>query len=187
MSAFRTVRGMRDFLPQEAGRMRYIEHVTRELAQLFGYEEVITPVVESYELLAAKSGEEIRKRMYAFEDLGGRRVALRPEFTAPVARLMATKMKNEPRPMRLFCVGSLYRYDEPQYGRFREFWQANYELVGSNKPEADAEILLLTYELMRELGLHNYWLKIGHVGIIRNLRSRGYGKRATEHDYAVAR
>lgn len=160
---------MRDFLPQEAGRMRHVEHVTRELAQLFGYEEVITPVVESYELLAAKSGEEIRKRMYAFEDLGGRRVALRPEFTAPVARLMATKMKNEPRPMRLFCVGSLYRYDEPQYGRFREFWQANYELMGSNKPEADAEILILTYELLRKLGLHNYWLKIGHVGIIRGI------------------
>lgn len=160
---------MRDFLPKEAERMRYTEQVTRDLAQLYGYGEVITPVVESYDLLAAKSGEEIRKRMYAFKDLGGRRVALRPEFTASIARLMATKMRNEPKPMRLFCVGSLYRYDEPQYGRFREFWQANYELIGSSKPEADAEILMLTYDLMEKLGLHNYWLKIGHVGIIRGI------------------
>jgi len=82
---------------------------------------------------------------------------------------MATKMRNEPKPMRLFCVGSLYRYDEPQYGRFREFWQANYELIGSSKPEADAEILMLTYDLMEKLGLRNYWLKIGHVGIIRGI------------------
>lgn len=169
MSTFRTVRGMRDFLPKEAERMRYAEQVTRDLGQLYGYREVITPVVESYDLLAAKSGEEIRKRMYAFEDLGGRRVALRPEFTASIARLIATKMRNEPKPMRLFCVGSLYRYDEPQYGRFREFWQANYELIGSIKPEADAEILMLTYDLMEKLGLHNYWLKIGHVGIIRGI------------------
>jgi histidyl-tRNA synthetase len=160
---------MRDFLPKEAERMRYTEQVTRDLAQLYGYREVITPVVESYDLLTAKSGEEIRKRMYAFEDLGGRRVALRPEFTASIARLMATKMRNEPKPMRLFCVGSLYRYDEPQYGRFREFWQANYELIGSSKPEADAEILMLTYNLMEKLGLRNYWLKIGHVGIIRGI------------------
>jgi len=169
MSTFRTVRGMRDFLPKEAERMRYAEQVTRDLAQLYGYREVITPVVESYDLLAAKSGEEIRKRMYAFEDLGGRKVALRPEFTASIARLIATKMRNEPKPMRLFCVGSLYRYDEPQYGRFREFWQANYELTGSSKPEADAEILMLTYDLMKRLGLRNYWLKIGHVGIIRGI------------------
>jgi len=162
---------MRDFLPKDAERMRHVEWVSRELAQLYGYEEVITPVVESYGLLAAKSGEEIRERMYAFKDLGGRKVALRPEFTASVARLVATKMMIEPKPMRLFCVGSLYRYDEPQYGRFREFWQANYELVGSEKPEADAEILTLTNDLMERLGLRNYRFKIGHVGILRGILS----------------
>ena len=172
MSAFRTVRGMRDFLPKDAERMRHVEQVSRELAQLYGYGEVITPVVESYDLLAAKSGEEIRERMYAFKDLGGRKVALRPEFTASIARLVATKMRNEPKPMRLFCVGSLYRYDEPQYGRFREFWQANYELIGSDKPEADAEILLLTNDLLTRLGLRNYRFKIGHMGIPRGILSQ---------------
>jgi len=172
MPAFKTVRGMRDFLPQDAERMRHVEQVSRELAQLYGYEEVITPVVESYGLLAAKSGEEIRERMYAFKDLGGRKIALRPEFTASVARLVATKMRNEPKPMRLFCVGSLYRYDEPQFGRFREFWQANYELIGSSKPEADAEALILTKDLMERLGLRKYWFKIGHVGILRGILSQ---------------
>lgn len=172
MTAFRAVRGMRDFLPRDAERMRYVERVTRELAQLYGYEEVITPVVESYELLAAKSGEEIRERMYAFKDLSGRRVALRPEFTASMARLVVTKMMYEPKPLKLFCMGSLYRYDEPQYGRFREFWQANYELIGSSKPEADAEILTLTYDLMERLGLRNCHFKIGHMGILRGILSQ---------------
>jgi len=169
MPQFRTVRGMRDFLPKDADKMRYVEMVTRDLARLYGYEEVITPVMEHYELVAAKSGEEIRERMYAFRDMGGRRVALRPEFTASIARLVATKMRNEPKPMKLFCTGSLYRYDEPQYGRFREFWQANYELIGSGKPEADAEILTLTSDLIERLGFRNYWFKIGHVGILRGI------------------
>ena len=160
---------MRDFLPKDAEKMRYVEVIARDLARLYGYEEVITPVVEHYDLLAAKSGEEIRERMYTFKDMGGRRVALRPEFTASIARLVATKIRNEPKPMKLFCAGSLYRYDEPQYGRFREFWQANYELIGSSKPEADAEVLTLTYDLIERLGFRNYWFKIGHVGILRGI------------------
>ncbi|MEM2368523.1 MAG: ATP phosphoribosyltransferase regulatory subunit, partial [Candidatus Bathyarchaeia archaeon] len=89
MSAYKTVRGMRDFLPEEAKIMRFIEEKARKIAKLYGYREIITPVVESYELVAAKAGEEVRARMYAFEDLGGRKVALRPEFTASVARLVA--------------------------------------------------------------------------------------------------
>lgn len=172
-SAFRrTVRGMRDLLPDEAEKLRYIEMKTRQLARLHGYREVITPVVEHYELLAAKVGEENRKRMYVFKDFGGRMVALRPEFTASVARLVATKMRSFPKPLRLFSVGSLYRYDEPQFGRYREFWQANYELFGSKMPEADAEILELTDNLMKEIGLRNYFFKIGHVGVLRNILSR---------------
>ncbi|MEM1536367.1 MAG: histidine--tRNA ligase [Candidatus Bathyarchaeia archaeon] len=171
MSAFKTVRGMRDFLPEEAEIMRFIERKARETASLYGYREIITPVVESYELVAAKAGEEVRARMYAFEDLGGRKVALRPEFTASVARLVATTLRNEPKPLRLFCVGSLYRYDEPQRGRFREFWQSNFELMGSDKPEADAEILLLTNHFMKSVGLKNFTFKVGHVGVLRSILS----------------
>ena len=169
MSSFQTVRGMRDFMPEEAKMMRYIEGKARRIAELYGYKEIITPVVESYELLSAKAGEEVRLRMYAFKDLGGRMVALRPEFTPSVARLVATTLRNEPRPFRLFCVGSLYRYDEPQMGRYREFWQSNFELMGSNKPEADAEIIMLTNDLMRSVGLKNYVFKVGHVGVLRGI------------------
>ncbi len=172
MSMFKTVRGMRDFLPRDAEKLRYVEQVTRELAKLYCYGGILTPVVESYKLLAAKSGEEIRQRMYVFTDLGGRKVALRPEFTASVARLVATKLRNAPKPIKLFSLGSLYRYDEPQYGRFREFWQANYELMGSNQPEADAEILTITNHLLKKLGLRNYYFKIGHVGILRGILSQ---------------
>ena len=171
MPAFRRVRGMRDFLPEEARIMKYIEGRARRVAQLYGYGEIITPVLESYELLAAKAGEEIRSRMYAFRDLGGRRVALRPEFTASVARLVATALRSKPKPLRMFSVGSLYRYDEPQQGRFREFWQSNYELMGSSKPEADAEIIMLTNSLMKAVGLKNFVLKVGHVGVLRRILS----------------
>jgi len=172
LPAFRRVRGMRDFLPKEAQMMKYIEGKARKIARLYGYGEIITPVLESYELLAAKAGEEIRSRMYAFEDFGGRKVALRPEFTASVARLVATALRNEPKPLRMFSVGSLYRYDEPQQGRFREFWQSNYELMGSSKPEADAEIIMLTNSLMKAVGLKNFVFKVGHVGILRGILSQ---------------
>jgi histidyl-tRNA synthetase len=171
MSEFQTVRGMRDFLPKEAIAMKYVERITRELAGLYGFQEIVTPIMESYELLSAKSGEEIRQRMYVFEDLGGRKMALRPEFTASIARLMASTLRNEPKPIRLYSVGSLYRYDEPQYGRYREFWQSNYELIGTNKPEADAEILTLTNDLFQKIGLRNCHFKIGHVGIVRGILS----------------
>ena len=160
---------MRDLLPKDAHKMRHIEQVARDVSKRYGYEEIITPVLESYELLAAKTSEEIRDRMYKFEDLGGRKVAMRPEFTASVARLVVNKLKNEPKPMRLFSTGSLYRYDEPQYGRFREFWQANYELFGSTRPEADAEILILTNNVLKKLGLKNYRFKVGHTGILRGI------------------
>ncbi len=169
MSPFQTVRGMRDFLPKEANMMRYIESKARKIAGLYGYKEIITPVVESYKLLAAKAGEEVRLRMYTFKDLGGRMVALRPEFTPSIARLVATTLKNEPKPFRLFCVGSLYRYDEPQQGRYREFWQSNFELMGTQKPEADAEILMLTGDLMKSVGLKNVFFKVGHVGVLRRI------------------
>jgi histidyl-tRNA synthetase len=160
---------MRDLLPVDAEKMRYVEQVSRTISKLYGYNEIITPVLESYELLAAKTSEEIRERMYTFKDLGDRKVAMRPEFTASVARLVVNKLKNEPKPMRLFSVGSLYRYDEPQYGRFREFWQANYELFGSDRPEADAEILILTNNVLKKLGLKDYRFKVGHTGILRGI------------------
>jgi histidyl-tRNA synthetase len=172
MPAFQPVRGMRDIVGEEAQAFTYIIDKARETASLYGYKEVITPHVEPLELLSAKSGEEIRQRMFIFKDLGDRLVALRPEFTASIARLATTSFKNEPKPLRLFSAGTVYRYDEPQRGRYREFWQTNFELMGSAKPEADAEIVLITNNLMKSLGLHGYAFKIGHIGVIRGILSQ---------------
>jgi histidyl-tRNA synthetase len=172
MSPFKTVRGMRDLLAEEAETLNFVISKAREIAQLYGYKEVVTPVVEPYELLSAKSGEEIRSRMFIFKDLGDRDVALRPEFTASIARLATTALKTEPRPLRVFSVGSVYRYDEPQRGRYREFWQSNFELMGSDKPEADAEAIVLTNSLMKAAGLRNYAFKIGNIGVIRGILSQ---------------
>jgi histidyl-tRNA synthetase len=172
MPAFQTVRGMRDLIGEEAQIFITVISKARETASLYGYKEVITPHVEPLELLSAKSGEEIRQRMFIFKDLGDRQVALRPEFTASIARLATTALKNEPKPLRIFSVGTVYRYDEPQRGRYREFWQSNYELMGSAKPEADAEIVLITNSLMQSLGLQGYAFKIGHIGVIRGILSQ---------------
>jgi histidyl-tRNA synthetase len=172
MPAFQPVRGMRDLTGEEAQTFTSIISRARETATLYGFREVITPHVEPLELLSAKSGEEIRQRMFIFKDLGERQVALRPEFTASIARLATTSLRNEPKPLRLFSVGTVYRYDEPQRGRYREFWQSNFELMGSAKPEADAEIILLTDNLMQALGLHGYAFKIGHIGVIRGILSQ---------------
>ena len=172
MPAFQTVRGMRDLLPEETETLNYVICKARETAALYGYREVVTPLVEPYELLSAKSGEEIRTRMFIFKDLGDRTVALRPEFTASIARLATSALKNEPKPLRIFSVGSVYRYDEPQRGRYREFWQSNFELMGSNNPEADAETILLTNNLIKATGLRNYAFKMGHIGVIRGILSQ---------------
>jgi len=172
MSSFQPVRGMRDILGEEAQTITYIINKAKQVATCYGYKEAITPIVESFELLSAKSGEEIRQRMFIFPDLGGRQVALRPEFTASIARLATTVLKNEAKPLRIFSVGTVYRYDEPQKGRYREFWQANFELLGSSKPEADAEIILLANSLLKSSGLINYAIKIGHVGVLKSIMTQ---------------
>jgi histidyl-tRNA synthetase len=172
MPNFQTVRGMRDLIAEEAATLNFVVGKARETAQLYGYKEVITPVVEPYELLSAKSGEEIRQRMFIFKDLGDRDVALRPEFTASIARLATTALKTEPKPLRVFSVGSVYRYDEPQRGRYREFWQSNFELMGASNPEADAEAILLTNSVMKATGLKGYAFKIGNIGLIRGVLSQ---------------
>ena len=172
MPTFQTVRGMRDLLPEDAEALNFVISKARETAKLYGYREVITPLIEPYELLSAKSGEEIRSRMFTFKDLGNRSVALRPEFTASIARLATTALKNEPKPLRTLSVGSVYRYDEPQRGRYREFYQSDFEIIGTSNPEADAEIILLTDHLMKAVGLRNYAFKLGHVGVIRGILSQ---------------
>jgi histidyl-tRNA synthetase len=172
MPEFKPVRGMRDLLADETKRLTFIINNARETAKQYCYDEVTTPVVESHELVSAKSGDEIRARMFTFKDLGDRIVSLRPEFTASIARLATTVLKKAPRPIRVFSVGSVYRYDEPQKGRYREFWQSNFELMGSDKPEADAELILLSNNFLKRTGLRNYFFKVGHIGIVKSILSK---------------
>ncbi|HDD39776.1 MAG TPA: histidine--tRNA ligase family protein, partial [Nitrososphaeria archaeon] len=164
-----TPRGMDDLLPREVALKRRIEEVIREVFKLYGYLEIETPTVEYYELFAMKSGEEIRERMFEFEDKAGRKLVLRPEVTASIARLVSTKLKVWPQPLRLGYIADCYRYDEPQWGRRRRFWQGGFELFGSRSPLADAEILQVSREVFNRIGLRNHFFKVGHVGIIRKL------------------
>ncbi|MFX1294508.1 MAG: histidine--tRNA ligase [Promethearchaeota archaeon] len=178
MEKFQTVKGMRDLLPEDFQIFLYIIKVVRQLHDLYNYQEVSMPILESFDLLAAKTGEEIKETMYVFEDKAGRKLALRPEMTASVARLYITHyMLATKKPIRLAYIGPCYRYDNPQYGRYREFRQAGFEIIGSTYPEADAEILSLCENLMIRLGFKDFNLKIGHVGILRNiLEQEGLGE-----------
>jgi len=160
---------MRDFLPKELAERRRVEACIRELFRLYNYDEVETPVVEYFDLFSKKSGEEITQRMYAFNDLSGRKLVLRPEGTAPVARLMATSLRTAPKPIRLGYIWSFFRYDEPQKGRYRQFYQAGFELFGSNEPEADAEIITISDELMRRLGFREYEFKVNNVAVLKEV------------------
>ncbi|MCD6235613.1 MAG: histidine--tRNA ligase [Thaumarchaeota archaeon] len=172
-----TPRGMDDLLPEEVALKRKIEEVIREVFELYGYLEIETPTVEYYELFAAKSGEEIRERMFDFRDKAGRRLVLRPEVTASIARVVSTKLKAWPQPIRLGYIADCYRYDEPQWGRRRRFWQGGFELFGSRSPLADAEILQVSYDVFSRLGLEKQFFKIGHIGILRNiLEEAGVGE-----------
>jgi len=169
MKVFKTVRGMRDFLPEDLVKRRLVEDKVRECFRLYGYEEIETPVIEPFELIAAKAGDDIRHRMYAFKDLGGRRVAMRPEMTASVARVVANRLRSEAKPLRLGYIANCFRYDNPQMGRYREFWQAGFELFGSERAEADAEIVIIFHDLMTRLDFRDFTVKLGSVGILRGL------------------
>lgn len=161
-------RGTRDFPPEEMKRRRAVEQKMREIAERWGYEEVQTPTFEHVELFTLRSGEEIVKEMYDFEDKGGRRLALRPELTAPVIRMYVNEMKLRTKPLRLYYFGNCFRYERPQKGRFREFWQFGTELIGAGTPEAEAESIALAYTILKELNVE-FELQIGHVGLIRSV------------------
>lgn len=165
----RPLRGMRDILPPESEEISYIEHVFRRVAKLFGYGEVIPPTIERFELFAMKSGEEIVKSMYSFRDKAGRHIALRPEVTASIARIYIDKLKAQPKPVRLFYLVNCFRYEEPQLGRYREFRQGGLELLGLKSVEADAEPVIVLGEFYSKLGLEDYVVVAGNIGLYHTL------------------
>lgn len=166
-------RGTRDFTPQEMETRRYLEGLFRREAELHGFGEIATPIFEHTELFTLKSGPNIIDEMYAFEDKGGRQIALRPELTAPSMRFFVNELTNYPRPLKLFYFGQCFRYERPQSGRYREFFQFGAELIGAPNPESDAEVIGLAADLIRRGGLTNYNIRIGHIGVLRGKLSEG--------------
>jgi histidyl-tRNA synthetase len=161
-------RGTRDFFPAEMAQRRYIEHRMRNVAESFGYGEVQTPMFEEQELFTLKSGEGVIEEMYAFEDKGGRKIALRPEITASIIRAYVNEAQVTPKPLRWFYFSECFRYERPQKGRYRQFWQFGCELIGADSPSADAEIIALAYELLKCSGVR-FVLKIGHLAPMKHL------------------
>ena len=170
MVAFELVRGMRDYIGEDAEKIRYIESVFRNLVLKYGYMEIISPIVEEFRLFALKGGEELKQTMYVFKDKANRELALRPEITPSVARAYIQYLQSLPKPVRLFYFGTVYRYDEPQYGRYREFRQAGVELIGDSSVFSDIEILDLLYNFYHRLNLSNsIIIKINNIGIFRKI------------------
>lgn len=164
---FTRPRGTRDFLPEEMARRRYAEGVMRKVFESFGYGEIQTPTFEQLELITTKSGEDIREHLYFFEDKSGRKLALRPELSAPTMRLFVNELRTKPKPRKIYYFENCFRYERPQAGRYREFWQAGVELIGSNRAEADAEVIYLAVRTLEELGINDFELNIGHLGVFR--------------------
>ncbi len=168
-NAIERPRGTRDFRPDEMAKRRWLLDVFRRTAESFGYREVQTPTFEHVELFTTKSGDGVLRQIYDFEDKGGRRLTLRPELTAPVIRFFVNELSHEPRPLKLYYHGPCFRYEEPQKGRYREFWQFGTELLGAAGPEADAESIALADGCLRATGLPGYVLHVGHIGALRAL------------------
>lgn len=169
---YEPVRGFRDYVPPESEILSWICSVFREVVESFGYREVKTPIVESFKLFAMKSGEEIRESMYVFKDRGGREVALRPEVTPSVVRVYLKELRAWPKPIRLFYIANVFRYDEPQMGRYREFTQAGVEILGAESLRYDVELIEILEEFYDRIALKERIYKVNNVAVFRDLAIR---------------
>src|SRR6188474_1500773 len=145
--------GFRDFYPQELAERAHIMATWREVARRYAFVEYDGPPLEPLELYTRKSGEEIVGQLYNFVDKGGRQVALRPEMTPTVARMVAARANALRKPVRWFTMPQLFRYERQQKGRLREHFQLNVDIFGEPDVSADAELLAVAIEIMRTLGL----------------------------------
>ncbi len=146
-------KGTSDWLPLEYAKRKYIFDTWRKVCLSFGYEEYLTPIIESADVYRAKSGEDVGgKELMTMVDRAGRELAIRPEMTPSVTRMVSKIYESSPKPIRLFSIANFLRNEKPQKGRNREFWQLNCDIFGSDSINADIEILQLAIEIMREFG-----------------------------------
>ncbi|GGK68291.1 histidine--tRNA ligase [Haloarcula sebkhae] len=163
-----SVKGFRDFYPEEMQARRWAMDTLEDVAQRYGFREIGTPAVEPTEMYVDKSGEEIVEELYSFEDKGGREVALTPELTPTVARMFVAKQQELSKPIKWVSTRPFWRYEEPQQGRFREFYQTNVDIFGSAEPTADAEILAVAVDMLTDLGLtaEDFEIRVSHRDIL---------------------
>ncbi len=157
-------KGVRDFYPEDERVQKHIFDAMRRAVESFGYEEMNASILEPTDLYTAKTSEEIvREQTYTFADRGERSVTLRPEMTPTVARMVAAKKRELAFPLRWYSIQNFFRYERPQRGRLREFWQLNADLFGESGPEADTEIIALAHRVMTELGAQekDFIIRIG--------------------------
>jgi len=149
-----SVKGTRDFYPEQMAVRSWLYQMAREVAESFGYQEWEAPLLETLELYAAKSGEElVKEQSYVFKDRGGNEITLRPELTPSLARLIAQKQQQLTFPLRWWSFGPFWRYETPQKGRTREFFQWNVDMLGPDTPEADAENVAVLATFFQRVGL----------------------------------
>lgn len=148
-----TVKGTRDFYPEQMALRNWLYANMRAASEQFGYQEYDGPFIETLDLYAAKSGEElVKEQAFVFNDRGGDQVTLRPELTPSLARMVATRQGQLPRPIRWWSFGPFWRYERPQKGRSREFFQWNVDLLGVDSPAADAELAAVAVTFFRNVG-----------------------------------
>ena len=157
---FETLPGFRDFYPEFCARRNHVFGRWRRVARAFNFLEYDAPVLEPLELYIEKSGEEIVGQLFNFEDRGGRAVALRPEMTPSLARLIGAKANSLKRPVKWFNIGEHYRYERPQKGRLRAFYQFNADIFGETGPAADAELVALLCQTLQAFGLSSADFKV---------------------------
>lgn len=149
---FQTLPGFRDFFPEDCAARNYLFDVWRRVARRYGFVEYEGPILEPTDLYRRKSGEEIVNQLFCFEDKGERDVSMRPELTPTLARMAAARQRDFRKPLRWFAIGQFFRYEKHQKGRGREFYQFNCDILGEDSRLADAELVALAIDLMRELG-----------------------------------
>ena len=180
-------KGARIYLPDEAHRKRHVESRLFEVFGRWGYREIVTPTFEFFDVLSVGTDAVVQEDMFKLVDREtGRLLALRADITPQIARIVATRMRDEPKPLRLGYVTNVFRYDEPRLSHYREFYQAGVELIGLDKPEAEVEVLAMTVEGLSALGLSRFQIDVGHPDFFRGLMEETAATDAQARDVRAA-
>ena len=181
-------KGTNDYYPADKRIQNYVFSVWRKVSESFGYEEYNAPLLEPLEIYAAKSGQELtNEQTYSFVDKGGRTVAIRPEMTPSVSRMVAAKRQELSYPCRLYSITNFMRYERPQRGREREFWQLNVDIFGDDGVSAEAEVITMADSIMKEFGAkpENYVIKINNRKLINFMMAQYLGLDAIQAQFMV--